>query len=61
MCSAMKVVVFRAWQECARSSAPLCVYYCTVSTKAKKKVYISMEQCIIIKFLTKESCKSATA
>ena len=54
----LKIVICGRWQHCSKVIRWPGVCYCTVVRKmSEAKVHISVEQCIIIKFLTKEGCK----
>jgi len=57
----LKVVIYARWKHCTKVIHRPGVCYCAVLSVVKKmsevKVHISVEQRIIIKFLTKEACK----
>jgi len=57
----LKVVICGRWKHCSKAIHRPGVCYCAVLSVVRKmseeKVNVSMEQRIIIKFLTKESCK----
>ena len=60
-CVLLKVVICGRWKHCSKVIHRPGVCYCTdlsvVRKMSEAKVHISMEQCIIIKFLMKEGCK----
>jgi hypothetical protein len=57
----LKVVICGRWKCCSKLIHRPGVCYCAVLSVVKKlseaKIDVSLEQCIIIKFLTKEGCK----
>ena len=57
----MKVVICGRWKHCSKVIHRPGVCYCAVLSFVRKmseaKVHVSMQQCIIIKFLTKQGCK----
>ena len=57
----LKVVICERWKHCSKVIHRPGVCYCAVMSVVRKmsetKVHVSMEQRIIIKFLTKEGCK----
>jgi len=60
-CGPLKVVICGRWKHCSKVIHGPVVCYCAVLSVVKKlsevKIHVSMEQHIIIKFLTKEGCK----
>ena len=59
----LKVVICGMWKHCSKVIHRPGVCYCAVLSVVKKmseaKVHISVEQRIIIRFLTKEDCKTS--
>jgi len=57
----LKIVICGKWQHCSKVIRLPGVCYCAVLSVVRKmseaKVHVSVEQRIIIKFLTKEGCK----
>ena len=57
----LKVVICGRWKHCSevihRSGVCYCAVLSVVRKMIKAKVHISVEQRILIKFLTKEGCK----
>jgi len=55
----LKVVICGRWKHCSKVIHRPGVCYCAsvVRKMSKAKVHVSVEQRIIIKFLTKENCK----
>jgi len=57
----LEVVICGRWKHCSkvihRPGVCSCAVLSVVRKMDKAKVYVSVEQCIIIKFLTKEGCK----
>jgi len=57
----LKIVICGRWQHCSKVIRRPGVCYCAVLSVVRKmseaKVHVSVEQRIIIKFLTKEGCK----
>jgi len=57
----LKIVICGRWQHCSKViRRPGVCYWAVLSVvrkMSKAKVHVSVEQCIIIKFLTKEGCK----
>ena len=60
-CGPLKIVICGRWQHCSKVIRRPGVCYCAVLSVVRKmsevKVHVSVEQRIIIKFLTKEGCK----
>ena len=60
-CGPLIVVICGRWKHCSKTIHQPGVCYCAVLSAARKmseaKVHVSVEQCIIIKFLWKEGCK----
>ena len=56
----LKVVICGRWKHCSKVIHLPGVCYCAVLSVVRKmseaKEHVSVEQCIIIKFLTKEGC-----
>ena len=59
-CGPLKVGICGRWKHCYEVIHRPGICYCSVLSVVRKmsytKVHVSMEQCIIIKFLTKEGC-----
>jgi len=57
----LKIVICGRWQHCSkvirRPGVCCCAVLSVVRTMSETKVHVSVEQRIIIKFLTKEGCK----
>jgi len=60
-CSPLKVVICGRWKHCSKVIHQPSVYCCAVLSIVRQmsgaKLHISVEQCFIMKFLTKEGCK----
>jgi len=59
----LQVVICGRWKHCSKVIYRPGVWFCTVLSVVRKtseaKVHVSVQQRIIIKFLTKEGCKSS--
>jgi len=60
-CGPLKIVISGRWQHCCKVIRQPGVCYCADLSVVRKmsevKMHVSVEQHIIIKFLTKEDCK----